>query len=572
MRRGMMELLIQKEIFAYVDFYFAKSLVQSEEESPALFLLSYMLCMARGGHLCIEIKNEKVYPHPSLLTSDATLSSFLEEKIVEAFQQLNSSLCQRVIDVEIIPTTPLCLFQDNLYLQKNWLLEKEFFSHIKRIQGSSLILKGEDPLISTSLNEEQSEAVRKALVSPISVISGGPGTGKTFTAVEILRSFLQSLSEEDRAIVKVKLAAPTGKAAALLEKNVRERLGYLKGVECGTLHSFLKIGFHETHRGAFRKSLFADLFLVDEASMLDAKLFCRLLSSLQEGGRLILMGDKDQLPPVEAGGFFADLIDLAQEFVLPATVLQKSLRVEKKALQYLAEAILSGDFNLVRKQEGANISTSLNIQKVRELVWKECQFFFSLPLSSTFSPIESLRAMEKFRILSCIRKGPLGVESLNEMVLKYFLEPLHANDYLVCPILITANDSPRSLMNGDMGLLVAKSSSLKRGFYGEGDRVYFFSKEKEEEVRELPAVVLPSFEFGYCLSVHKSQGSEYEAVLILAPPGSEKFGKEVLYTAVTRAKKNGVLIGEEGTLRILLDKGSRKISGLRGRLGVGKIV
>ena len=107
---------------------------------------------------------------------------------------------------------------------------------------------------------------------------------------------------------------------------------------------------------------------------------------------------------------------------------------------------------------------------------------------------------------------------------------------------------------------------MKKGFYGVSDKAYFLSKEDGEEVREMSAIVLPSFEFGYCLSVHKSQGSEYESVLILAPPGSEKFGKEVLYTAVTRAKKKGVLIAEEGTLKILLDKSSRKASGLQSRL------
>ena len=402
----------------------------------------------------------------------------------------------------------------------------------------------------TSLNEEQKLAVKRGIKNPISLISGGPGTGKSFTAIEIVRACL--LGRKD---VRIKVGAPTGKAASLLEKNIMKQIGSLKGIECGTLHSFVK-------KGPFSKSLFADLFLVDEASMVDAELFVRLLTSLQPGGRLILMGDKDQLPPVEAGGFFADLIEIAPSLSIPVTLLTKSLRVEKKELHFLSEAIIAGSLPEVKKQPGVEILSSLQYKEVKNKVISTCLDFFSISTKEGFDPLKALKRIEGFSILNCMRKGSLGSKNLNTLVLEAFLERLPLGDRLACPILITANDPEKGLMNGEVGLLVAEASSLRRGLYTPKDEAYFLGKEEGEPLLQLSGAMLPAFDFGYCLSVHKSQGSEYSSVMILAPPGSERFGKEILYTAVTRAKKNAQLLVEESTLRSILEKSSRKVSGL----------
>lgn len=556
---GRITALLEKEIFSPIDWYFAKMIIPSNLENASHLLLCYLLAMARQGHLCVEVIGNKISPHPLILTADQEQAFILEKELIEAFHQLPSSFYEEILEESKIPSLPICRFQNRLYLQKNWLLEKEFLIQVKRLLKKTPALTLNPIEINSSCNALQSLALQRALKSSLSIISGGPGTGKTFTAIEIIESFFKALPEEERGHVRVRLTAPTGKAASLLEKNMMSKLGSLQGVTCGTLHSFLKVGFHED---TFQRSFFADLILIDEASMLDAKLFVRLLSSLQVGGRVVLMGDKDQLPPVESGGFFADLIDLAEDLSLPVTLLQKSVRVEKVGLQDLADAILTQDIEKIKRQEGVKIFSSLKNSPVKEMLEKECKAHFSFPHQEDFDSLECLKAMEKFRILSPIKKGPFGVETLNQMILEGFIYKRLSDEKVICPILVTENDSARGLMNGDTGIIVAKVSSLKKGLFTSEDRAYFFSKEGKDQASELAATVLPSFAFAYCLSVHKSQGSEYETVLVILPPGSEKFGREVLYTAITRAKKNIFLLTEEVTLRSLLEKSSRKISGL----------
>jgi len=554
---GVIDSLIEKEVLSPVDLYFAKSIVS--EETPAKLLISYLFMTARQGHLCVTVDKKSVVPDPSLFSSDPKEADFLRTRIIEGFDSITEDLFEDILEENLIPSFPLCRFKKRLYLRKNWLLEKNFKVQIARLQRSSPYLTVSSAEPSSLLNTLQATALEKALSSSLSVISGGPGTGKTFTAIEIVRSFIAALTEDQKTRVKIKLAAPTGKAAALLEKNMAMKLGSPGCVTCGTLHSFLEVGFYESN---FQKSLFADLLLIDEASMLDAKLFVRLLTNLQEGGRVILMGDKDQLPPVEAGGFFSDVIDRCRDFGVPVTLLRKSIRAETTDVQDLSDAILSADIERVRKQKGVLLLSSLRASELKTLLEEKVQAHFSFPYNPEFNPEEILRKMEQFRILSPIRKGPLGIEEINQRILTGFLETRFDSDKIICPILITENDSSHDLMNGDTGILVGSISSFKKGVFGSEDTAYFFSKKEIGKIRELPATILPLFSLAYALSVHKSQGSEYESILVVVPPGSEKFGKEVLYTAVTRAKKEILLVSEKHTLEALLGKSSRKISGL----------
>ncbi len=540
--------LIEEETFSSIDLYFAKALLKgsSLKEDPSIvFLLCYLLAAARHGHLCLHILPEGLLPSPYFLTSNHERKEEIEKKVLLGALHLSEALCQDVGNSKIL--TPLCRYENLIYLQKSWLLETHFLSHLKRIQSGSLRLEV-DTSVPTNplLNEKQRKAVLLALTSPLCFISGGPGTGKTFTAAEIVKTFLAALSEEKRKTVLIKIAAPTGKAASHLEKKVAADLDPSVHVECGTLHSLLGIKFKESR---YQVSLFADLFIIDEASMLDAKLFSKLLASLQEGGRLVFMGDKNQLPPVESGALFADLIDSAKVISASSILLEECLRVEKKQMIDFAEKIIEGDLERVLTSSYVRQYSPPDIHQIKELIWEKCQLYFS----------SGAEESTQFRVLSCIRKGPLGVEDLNEMVLQRFLEGKREESFFSVPILITENSESMQLMNGDVGYLIAKVSSFKTKRFDAGDKAYFAS-------RSFSALLLPAFEWGYCLSVHKSQGSEYDSVIAIAPKGSEGFGREVLYTAVTRAKKEILLMGEESTLIALVSKSSRKVSGLTQRL------
>jgi exodeoxyribonuclease V alpha subunit len=549
--------LIKEEVFSSIDLFFAKDLLKEqplEVQESALFLLCYLLASARQGHLCIHMTFEKLVPSPSFLTDDPEIYKEIEKKVIDGASNLPSSLLKVVEDDELDGLLkPICRYKNLLYLQKNWILETHFLIHLRKMAKWSLRLPLNQVLeINPKLNTLQNKAVSLALTSPISFISGGPGTGKTFTASEIVKVFLNSLTEEQKKTALIKIAAPTGKAAAHLEKKIASHLTDFTQVECGTLHSLLHIKSKRSFAEKGR-ALFADLILVDEASMLDAKLFLKLLSSLQEGGRLVFMGDKNQLPPVESGALFADLIECAEKISLPSISLTECLRVEKKELIDFAISIIEGNYQKVLSSSFVRCFSASSIHQIRELVWGKCQIYFSAAHDDT----------NQFRVLSCIRKGPLGVESLNEMVLNRFLEGRQDDEFFSVPILIRENSEPMGLMNGDVGHLVAKVSSLKKKRFDSEDKAHFAT-------RSFSALLLPVFEWGYCLSVHKSQGSEYDFVIALAPKGSESFGKEVLYTAVTRAKKEMLLLGEEQSLLSLLSKSSLKVSGISQRLGVSE--
>jgi exodeoxyribonuclease V alpha subunit len=482
--------------FTILDQLFAETLCP--EHSCFHPLLSSLMAAARAGHLCIPCAPEQALPEHLVARDPA----------------------------EDFPDRPLCLSHDLLYLQRNWVFETRFLKHLKRLLRTPIPAKA--PRLSSDLNAEQAEAVRCALSSNLSLITGGPGTGKSYVAAKLV----EALDEPCRILA----CAPTGRAAAQLGA----RLSAHPHVKWGTLHALLQIksAADFAKQGAL---LPADLILVDECSMIDVRLFSYLLASVQEGTRLVLMGDKDQLPPVESGSLFADLIE-----ILPCSTLTKSLRSDQKEVLHLAQAIKEGDEEEVLKQVRSVDYNSL----IHEV--------FPPPSAELPDPNLLMQAMDRFRILSCVRGGPMGVDTLNAAIAGSLSKKLKADQFWSAPILITRSDYALELYNGDTGILVYKGKQPEYALFKTG-----------QAFRNIPARALPPFEYAYCLSVHKSQGSEYERVLLLVPPGSEVFGREVLYTAATRAKQRIEIDGDSETIRGALRRSSRKRSGISMRFSLG---
>jgi exodeoxyribonuclease V alpha subunit len=356
-----------------------------------------------------------------------------------------------------------------LYLLRNWLYEESVAKHIKRLSQTLPAATYSHDLLS----DEQDLAVTTSLSHTLSIITGGPGTGKTFTAQHIINS----------CTGRIILAAPTGKAAARLkEKN--------PSLPAKTLHALLNLFDTKT------SPINADLIIVDECSMMDAKMMARLLAAVPTGCRLVLMGDPDQLPSIEGGSFFNDMIDL-----VPTSRLTKCFRSDSAQVLALADAVKRGDEEFVASQ---------------------------------ITPWDESYA-EGAIILSCIREGPFGVNTLNQKFAKE-----HRSHR---PIIITKNDPDLELYNGDLGILHNTQATFSNRTFNTCD--------------------LPPYEYAFCLSVHKSQGSEFDHVVIIAPFGSDIFGKEILYTAITRAKKSVKLCGDPPTILQALRTSSKKRSGLR---------
>lgn len=425
-----------------VDYYFAKRVAPGASEEVHEFLAD-LLQAAREGHLCVYAKPGLELPSP-----------LFEETLVEQ--------------------------RGRIYLRRNWECEQNFLRHFHRLKTAK---PSQDiPTLNLeALEPEQAQAVQNGVSRSLSLICGGPGTGKTFTATILIQNYLPFLES-------VVVAAPTGKATA----NLRRALRGLCPVV--TLHSLLK-----------KKYVMADLVVVDEASMIDAEMMSTLFASIKEGARLILIGDRDQLPPIETGHFFADL---ANEKGL-ITELKKCLRAELNEIIELGHMV----------KEGRSVPT------------------FPLP------PFEALVEgvfERKACILTPLRHGPFGVERLNHKL----LEEHRQRGASRFPIMITVNDAAQELYNGDVGELVPEE---RCAYFGE---------------RRVAEYLLPQYEYAYVISVHKSQGSEYDEVMILLPEGSEVFGKEMLYTAITRAKKRVAIYAAEGILPQIVAKRENRLSGI----------
>jgi len=436
-----------------IDLYFAEKMGAKGETETAF--LSALMQASREGHLCLDLGT-------------------LDEKVRLGAQTFSSPYIHQ--------------FQNFCYLKRNWIYETRIVEHLRRL------LQNTTPLIlyeSKALNQQQQEAVTCALSHPLSIITGGPGTGKTFIA----KHLIQALGSQARVI----LAAPTGKAVARLQQANPE-------VFCGTLHALLGI---RSERDLIREGSYigGDLIVVDECSMIDVKLLAYFLASIPKGTRLVLMGDGDQLPPVESGSLFADLIDF-----IPTAHLTHSLRSDRQEILDLAGAIRQGR-------------------------WMGEIF----PLNHIWKEIDR-QTRENTRILSCVREGSWGVNTFNQRIfdqMKTQEDPI--------PILITRTDYNLGLYNGETGWL-------------KGGEAFFPEKGK------FSLAALPAYEYGYCLSVHKSQGSEFDSVLLAVPPGSEIFGREMLYTGATRARKWIKVFSDSETIQKMLQRISRKVSGIRARL------
>ena len=416
-------------------------------------------------------------------------------------------------------------------MQKNWIFETEVVLSVARLL-EMIPTPFSSPSLGDSLEKEQKQAILQAFSSSLSLITGGPGTGKSFTAASLATHFIQ-------AGARVVLAAPTGKAASKLQE--------LSSIPAFTLHFLLNFPSEE------RKPLPYDLILVDEASMIDARLFAALLSSIKEGTRLVLMGDPHQLPSVDAGSFFADLVEVAKKGAIAHTHLGKIFRLESLALIDFAASVKEAKEEMVFSHlESSSCIKRVSFQKEEDL-FSHVSAFFPLPCKE-FVEEELFDKLSKFVILSSMREGPFGVHAINYALVQKMKEQVQEGERLILPILIQKNDEKLQLYNGERGFLIS------------GKEEYALFKTKEG-FRKIPRFALPRFEYGYALSIHKSQGSEYDRVLLFLPKGSERFGREVLYTAVTRVKKEIEVSLCDETLTLLLRHKEKRRSSLCERLG-----
>lgn len=564
---------VSAEGLLYIDLAVAEMILRgySNTSLSLIALLCKLSAAARCGHLCLDVEDSTSHVSFSDLVEDPIIAQKLDELCEGSYKELSLFLENK----EENKIGPVLLCNGRLYLQKNAFFEESVAFHIKRLLSSSTSCCMPIEKDYFALNPQQAIALHNALTYPFSLITGGPGTGKTFTSAAIVKAFAETRQKDKKEKIVICLAAPTGRAAAHLEKNV---VAHVKQSGCiirsGTLHSLLSIRSEKDMMREHPLPFAADLIIVDECSMIDAKLLCHFLSSVSCRTTLVLMGDKDQLPPVESGSLFADLIDAAAKAAdIPLTRLTQCLRSDRKDILDFARAV--NESHLIKIQQMLQKDSS-GLKRIHfgmedaqhkaalSSLWRFCKNYFSFDNVESLAPKDLLKKFDQFRMLSCMRKGPYGVDAINGFFLERSMEQVQEGQMLALPIMITKNDYALQLFNGDVGVLLVKAA--KGRFCPLKSDIAYFHDRGGEGIRELAALTLPQFSFAFALSVHKSQGSEYGSILLLAPRGSERFGKEMLYTAVTRAKDTVYLDVADDILPVMALRCARKISGLHARL------
>lgn len=466
---------------------------------------------------------------------------------------------------------PLVIEQDRLYLHRYWSYENRLARQLKAMILSAQPVAGLDAILDRYFEimpdeiDHQREAAKMAVRQPFCIVTGGPGTGKTFTVVKIL-ALLQELAEQP---LHIALAAPTGKAAMRLQESIGSNKAKLpcsdeiKGripETVTTLHRLLgAMPASPYFRHNADKPLVYDLVVVDEASMVDLALMSKLVDALKPGARLILLGDKDQLASVESGAVLADLA-LAEALRDNIYMLRKSHRFGG-VIQELAEAV-----NQQQAEQAWRILTDGRdsaVQRLeRDLVdYVAAQQVDYLKLIKEGVPFEQVhRAFNRFQVLCANRQGANSVADINYRVEQKLAEQQRIDVsglwYVGRPVMVTQNNPALHLYNGDIGICLFDASS------GQEKLMVFFQRPDGSVKKYLPARV-PHCETVFAMTIHKSQGSEFDEVLIVLPETiNPVLTKELLYTAITRAKKTIKLVAGEAVFAATVGQKIERVTGL----------
>jgi exodeoxyribonuclease V alpha subunit len=433
----------------------------------------------------------------------------------------------------------------------------------------------------------------------LAIISGGPGTGKTWTVSRILALLLQQNSR-----LQINLAAPTGKAAARMAESIHNSLQQLDiepdlqqkfPANAHTLHRLLHIDRH-THRPRYhpKNPLQCDVLVLDEASMIDQQMMAMICSALPARCKLILLGDKDQLASVEAGSVFADLCGgltqtefsaaqcdtLQQTFALTlpqhradyaladqVVVLQKSHRFdEHSGIGKLARLINQGDaVNTIELLRAANENATLRWRQPGEQELAKLLQQQALGDSLAMMQVQSIeQAFEHFhrsQILSAVWKGPTGVDAINDIIentLKQKTSIAASTElYRGKPLMMTSNAYQYGIHNGDIGIVWPDDS---------GELKVWF-EQSAAEYRSLSISQCAHYKTAYAMTVHKSQGSEFSHILLLLPDNNSAVAtRELFYTGITRAAQSVEIWASEASLYSTIERKTERVSGLLDRL------
>jgi exodeoxyribonuclease V alpha subunit len=613
---GLLRQFNEASVIAAADIHVARELARLGGESDETVLLAVALAVRgpRLGHVHVDLARirdtaavdaeEPIdlarldWPEPQAWIARVSASPLVT---IETRSPARPAGSDRPAAPEV---RPLRLVGSWLYLDRYWAEEIGVARALRTMAAgppdgvdAAVLEDGLSRLFGSEAAGRQSQAAATAVTHRWSVVAGGPGTGKTTTVARIVALICEQAAAAGGAVPLVALAAPTGKAAARLQESVHAEAAQLAvadrvreellALRASTIHRLLgwRPGSNSRFRHDRNQRLAHDVVIVDETSMVSLSLMARLIEALRSGARLILVGDPGQLASIEAGAVLGDIVGAGGDGLgtdglggglrtgphpSPEIVVLDRVHRFGGGIARLATAIRAGDGDGVMEllRAGADDDvTWLDVDVAEHDALPEVSEPALAAARATFEAAragrarDALEALGSFRILCAHRRGPYGVATWTARMegwLAAELSDLDPEDrwYVGRPLLVNENDYELRLNNGDTGVVVWR---------GDGRVAAAFSRG-EETIEHSPSR-LGAIDTVYAMTVHKSQGSQFDGAAVLLPSSDSRIlTRELLYTAATRAQRRLILAGTEESVRAAVARPVARASGLGRRL------
>ena len=613
------DIISEPELFSSLDRHFAMFIARLAQKHKTEAALAAALVSSKTGegNICLDLAEHAGKPLP--LNSRATgLHPFVCPSLPDWRQQL----LQSGVVGQDAGNSPLVLDgSTKLYLRRYWQYENSIIRFIRQRSNSfhedldyarlgKNLKKLFHPLPAKKIDWQQIAAITAATRS-FCVISGGPGTGKTSTVAKILALLIDQ--HDATRQLRILLGAPTGKAASRLQQAIADT-GLLKTgagpLQASTLHRMLG---HVPNSPYFRHNaenpLNADIIVIDEASMVDLPLLAKLMQAVQASARLILLGDRHQLASVQPGSVLGDIChaDITSSFssefcqliteltgntITPAPLagptpaspfLQDSFVELTQSYRFSPDSAIARLGAAVKRGDAAEALAILDNSADDSIAWSEVPaaeelgkklqgwagFAQLTALQQKPEPDSCFTLLDNFRILCALRRGPFGMERVNTLLeqelaqhLKHDASDIRTGRYAGLgtalpfrPVMVIRNDYNLRLFNGDVGIILPNPENQQSG------RAFF--RGECGMLRDVAASLLPGHETVFAMTVHKSQGSEFNRVLLILPDqDSPLLTRELLYTAITRARDKVEIWGRRSIFAAGVERRIKRTSGL----------
>ena len=541
--------LFEHHFFSNLDYFFAKSLAKAFDEKDPIVLAScaFVSKLLFEGHICLNI---------SAISGTTRAVSETGNDLIK-FPDLNSwiNALQNSLMVSDNIQTPMVLDSDHrFYFSKYYDFQNRLARNITQrifFKSSDMDEANIDEIIGSYFTQDhknnQRKAVKHAANNYFTIISGGPGTGKTYVTKVIKKIFLSFAKTRGLPVPKIICVAPTGKAASKMDQGI-------------TIHSILKPlktspGFYYNKNNTMQ----TDVIIIDEASMIDIILLTRLLEAVPLTAKVIVLGDVHQLSSIQAGSVFSDICK-AKGMSPNLFFLDYNFRSKgKTGIENLSKAINEND---ARRLEDILIKGRYPDVVFKSLKSKgKIDYFVNKFILKGYKPFiladtveEALNELDDFKILCAHNNGEFGTLQVNHLCEKILRAE---NNFGIQGkfkriIMININDYKKGLFNGDTGIVFETKVEVNS-----------FFKTQDNTIKQYRASDLSGFDPAFAITIHKSQGSEFSTVLMILPDRiSPVVTRQLLYTGITRAKTKVIIVGDINIIKNALNLSVKRNSGL----------